>query len=175
MDGACPICRDGFAEGGGAAQHCDACHAPFHVECWEWNGGCGVYGCARAPQTVKSEGVEAETRWGQTWKVCQGCGGTIRVAAQRCRHCGAVFDAADTAGARAQDLARVKSSAVIVFVCGLAPPTAPLALLLGLVWYRANRALLARLPGTHRVLSQVGLVAAALSTAAFGLALLLGE
>jgi hypothetical protein len=34
---------------GGDTTVCYACEAPFHRDCWEYNGGCAVYGCRAAP------------------------------------------------------------------------------------------------------------------------------
>ena len=31
---------------------CPACATPHHSACWQWTGGCAVYGCARRPRTV---------------------------------------------------------------------------------------------------------------------------
>ena len=33
--------------------NCPGCHAPYHSDCWEYNKGCGVYGCPQVPPTEK--------------------------------------------------------------------------------------------------------------------------
>ena len=32
---------------------CPSCATPHHSACWQWTGGCAVYGCARRPRTVR--------------------------------------------------------------------------------------------------------------------------
>lgn len=38
----CPVCAE---PAGVAPQLCPLCETPHHFDCWEWGGGCGVYGC----------------------------------------------------------------------------------------------------------------------------------
>lgn len=42
--GVCPICQTGIVT---AEEYlsCPRCNTPYHADCWEWNSGCGVYGC----------------------------------------------------------------------------------------------------------------------------------
>lgn len=44
----CPICGD---EVGKAPTNCPFCNTPHHFDCWEYAGGCGVYGCSAKPRT----------------------------------------------------------------------------------------------------------------------------
>lgn len=44
---ACPYCRCGFE--GEEALTCEACATPHHADCYAENGGCTVFGCAKAP------------------------------------------------------------------------------------------------------------------------------
>ena len=44
----CPYCRFPIKIGAPVAV-CDACKTPHHQDCWQENGGCTSYGCARAP------------------------------------------------------------------------------------------------------------------------------
>ena len=39
----CQIC--GSAIGEGEQVSCARCDTPHHLECWEWSGGCSIYGC----------------------------------------------------------------------------------------------------------------------------------
>jgi len=45
----CPYCRMDFAEDGPAKVFCTACGTPHHVDCYQENGGCTVFGCPKAP------------------------------------------------------------------------------------------------------------------------------
>jgi len=45
----CPYCRMPFEENGPARIFCTACGTPHHEDCYRENGGCTVFGCARAP------------------------------------------------------------------------------------------------------------------------------
>lgn len=45
----CPYCRMPFDEAGPAKIFCTACAVPHHEDCYQENGGCTVFGCARAP------------------------------------------------------------------------------------------------------------------------------
>jgi TM2 domain/Prokaryotic RING finger family 1 len=45
----CPYCRMPFEETGPAKIFCTACGTPHHEDCYRENGGCTVFGCARAP------------------------------------------------------------------------------------------------------------------------------
>lgn len=43
----CGICA---REVSGLAAVCSQCEAPCHTDCWDYNGGCAVYGCKAAPR-----------------------------------------------------------------------------------------------------------------------------
>ena len=45
----CPYCRMPFDGTGPAKIFCTACGTPHHEDCYQENGGCTVFGCARAP------------------------------------------------------------------------------------------------------------------------------
>jgi TM2 domain-containing membrane protein YozV len=45
----CPYCRMPFDEQGPPRIFCTACGMPHHEDCYQENGGCTVFGCARAP------------------------------------------------------------------------------------------------------------------------------
>jgi len=40
--GRCPVCGQRVDEDLGC---CQECHTPHHLECFEWNRGCAIYGC----------------------------------------------------------------------------------------------------------------------------------
>ena len=44
----CAICQDKIKLGE-EIRICDYCELPFHLSCWEENGGCGAYGCEASP------------------------------------------------------------------------------------------------------------------------------
>src|SRR5205809_1051321 len=48
----CPTCQTGIAAHE-AAVSCPSCGQPHHQECWDEVGGCAIYGCQSAPETVK--------------------------------------------------------------------------------------------------------------------------
>jgi hypothetical protein len=45
----CPYCRMPFDGQGPAKIYCTACGTPHHEDCYYENGGCTVFGCAKAP------------------------------------------------------------------------------------------------------------------------------
>ncbi|NSW54780.1 MAG: hypothetical protein HPY44_02090 [Armatimonadetes bacterium] len=45
----CPVCQ-GRVLRGELYVTCPACGTPHHQDCWEYYGGCGVYGCPQGPQ-----------------------------------------------------------------------------------------------------------------------------
>jgi TM2 domain-containing membrane protein YozV len=45
----CPYCRAPFDESNPPKIFCTACGVPHHEDCYQDNGGCTVFGCARAP------------------------------------------------------------------------------------------------------------------------------
>ena len=48
MTSACPYCRCVF-EPDEEVLTCEACATPHHADCYAENGGCTVFGCAKAP------------------------------------------------------------------------------------------------------------------------------
>lgn len=51
--GLCPICRcdiAGLVQGVGSSRQCPRCATWYHLDCWEYGGGCGVYGCEPSAQ-----------------------------------------------------------------------------------------------------------------------------
>jgi hypothetical protein len=165
----CSVCQTSIAalERVGS---CPACSSVHHDECWRENGGCAVYGCSLMPQTVKE--VEAPTSgawWGQDHKDCAQCGRSIRAAARRCKHCGAVFASPDPSASRISDpnpaLRSASSTSLVVLLTGMIPFTAPFCLAFGGAWAWRNQDTIRKLPSTARVQAAVGLIAATASTA----------
>lgn len=54
---ACPVCGEGV---GAAPTRCPICETPHHFDCWEYNEGCGVYGCNAQPK-ARPEGKDVGT------------------------------------------------------------------------------------------------------------------
>ncbi len=42
--GLCPVCQTKVLAGEELIR-CPRCNAPYHSDCWQYNGGCGVYAC----------------------------------------------------------------------------------------------------------------------------------
>lgn len=51
----CLICGTGLTV---PVFDCPECATPHHSSCWQWSGGCAVYGCRRAPRQVREREVE---------------------------------------------------------------------------------------------------------------------
>ena len=45
----CPYCRGPIEAGTEQQKVCEGCGTPHHVDCYEENGGCTVFGCSAAP------------------------------------------------------------------------------------------------------------------------------
>jgi hypothetical protein len=119
-----------------------------------------VYGCGLAPAPEPAAPAAASV-WGQEERDCPACGQRIQMAARRCRHCGRPVAPADAAAPRSGRQGLV--GPLILLVLALLP-TAPLALLVGGIWFGTRRQALRRGPPLARVLALAGLVAAAAVT-----------
>ena len=168
----CGICQSPFLPGE-TPTSCPACRTPFHGECWEYNGGCGVYGCSQAPPAERLSSLEIPpSYWGREEKPCPKCRQMIVAAAIRCRHCGAVFSSAAPQGAAAYSLQQqvraripsVRAGAIRLLIFSFTPCTAPLAALIGLVWYFKNRETLRAMPAVHAALGKIAVGVAAAQT-----------
>jgi hypothetical protein len=176
---ACAICQT-FIAAGEQVGRCPGCDAPFHGECWDENGGCASYGCPEVPNVPKAEGpAEGSSYWGQEDKECPRCGRRIRLAALRCRHCGATFESRAPSAPRAPGASAAAkptgSAAPWLLVLGLVPFTAPLVLVIGGLAVWLGRARVRRWPATRRAMAAVGLAAAAVVSILVGLVVLLHE
>jgi len=165
----CGLCHQSI-QPGDPVHRCPSCHAPTHAECWEENGGCGTYGCPKAPELAKQSSVSSPTWWGQDQKQCPVCGKEIKAAALRCRHCEAQFEtAAPLTPEEYQQKLEIKDSkgrseswSVVLFIAGVIPCTSPLALLVGgcVMWFNRERVKYMR--PLHKILAQLGLALSAL-------------
>lgn len=150
----CPICQSP-ANSGDPTTTCPACQTIHHKDCWDYNKGCGLYGCKQAPETDKLQDIEIPASyWGQTEKHCPRCNNVIQAAAVRCRHCGLTFENArpqevgEFAAKESQKAAITvhRRIGVVLLVFALLPCTAPLAAVGGIIWYIIARKDIAAMP-----------------------------
>ena len=165
-----PVCRTACESD---AIQCANCLAPHHRECWDYNGGCGTYGCPSAPPTQKLSDIEIPASfWGQSEKQCPACQNLIQAAALRCRFCGTVFSTARPQQEEEfrqerlldSDLPKLRRRSIWLLVFAIVPFTAPLALLFGGIWYSFNRTRLAALPPAQRAIATIALGVAGLQS-----------
>jgi len=169
----CVICQSELARGEPATT-CPDCGAGFHEDCWEYNKGCGVYGCSQAPPTDALSTLEVPpSYWGRDEKPCPNCEQTIVAAAVRCRHCGAVFSSAAPLGSRTysrqqqtkSNLPAVRTASIWLLIFSLIPCTAPLAAVIGPFWYFNNRETVRALPALNAALCKIAVAVALAQTA----------
>jgi hypothetical protein len=161
----CVVCQSRIAHGEPRTD-CGGCATRYHQECWDYNGGCGVYGCSQAAKSEGLSGIEIPaSHWGREEKDCPNCGNTIQAAALRCRFCGATFSSADPQSrsrfftdrrdtAKAGNLTK---TCIWLFIFSLIPCTAPVAAVCGLVWYQKNYRAIRRLPSITGALCKIAL------------------
>jgi hypothetical protein len=161
---------------------CPDCRAPYHRECWKYNGGCGVYGCSKAANTEGLSALEIPAaHWGREDKDCPNCHCNILAAASRCKHCGATFDAATVQNSRDYQAQRVVQAnlpvarkwAIGLLIGGLLPCTAPVAAVAGLIWMLTHKSTLRRLPPLIGAMAKIGCGLAWFQTVALILMVLL--
>lgn len=112
----CAICQSEI-QIGEQVNVCEHCRLPFHVSCWEENGGCGTYGCEAAPSTAlqtsdadlsldlqQAAGAEENT------VVCPQCGQINSRDGGYCSSCGADLTAV-AAGSPQPNAARAREGA----------------------------------------------------------------
>lgn len=148
----CPICQT-TALAGEPVINCEGCDQIHHRECWAEIGGCGTYGCAKAPAVDKSDESNGMplSAWGDT-KKCPACGETIKAIALRCRYCGTDFGSVDplsVADLRHQAVAQERTEAskkwvVALFVVSIIGVLSPLMLIVSLFFVLGQRDQLAK-------------------------------
>ncbi|MBI4706270.1 MAG: hypothetical protein HY744_34670 [Deltaproteobacteria bacterium] len=145
---------------------CHACLASYHADCWQENGGCGIYGCTQAPAVEPRKAVEIPVSfWGQESKPCPSCGREILAAALRCRHCGTTFASAQPEAVdefqrrvtREGRLPQVRRAVAVWFVLSVLPCAAPVAAVGGTAHYRLHREEIAALPSIYGALAKLGI------------------
>jgi hypothetical protein len=145
---------------------CPACHAPYHTDCWQENGGCAVYGCSQAPTVEQRRAIEIPVSyWGQENKNCPRCNREILAAAVRCRFCGATFESARPQGAEefrqrtelTQQLPAARRMIIWIFVFSVLPCLAPIGAIWGSIWYPLHREEVRALPTLYGALCKIGL------------------
>lgn len=161
----CAICQSPLEPGEPAAS-CGHCRTPFHVECWQENGGCAIYGCSGVPAFEPRSALDIPSSyWGQDNKPCPACGTEILAAAARCRYCGATFSSG-RAEERAEFQKRTeindrlpgaRRNIVVLFVLCVIPLTAPLGALIVAIWYWSNRETVGALPSLYGGLCKIAL------------------
>ena len=161
----CAICQTPVGPGDDRVE-CPACHAGYHRDCWQENGGCAVYGCSEVPAIEAREKLDIPiSYWGREHKPCPACGAQIVAAAVRCRHCGATFASARPLEAdehRAhvalkQQQPELAGKIPWLFGFCVLPCTAPIASVVGLIWWLKNRAAIKSLPSLYHALCVIGL------------------
>jgi hypothetical protein len=166
----CTICLSPV-ESESEAVACPSCSAVYHRECWEENGGCGVYGCSQAPAVEPRGAMEIPAGfWGRQKKNCPVCQAEIAAAAVRCRQCGTTFESAVPVEAQAfQQKAKLDSvlpsarrHVITIFVLCVVTCTAPLGVIYGLVWWSTHRAAVRASPSLYGALCKIGLGVGAL-------------
>ena len=171
--GLCVLCQSPVRPGE-PNTNCPDCRAPYHQECWDYNHGCGVYGCRQVPPAEKLANVEIPASyWGQDDKSCPRCGKTIMAAAVRCRSCGAVFSSARPQNATEyysrsaieRALPRVRKTGIWILILGVIPCTAPFAAVFGLIWYMCRRREIRALSSLSAAICLLGVLIAVGQTA----------
>jgi len=161
----CAICQSPLSEAEAKAV-CPDCAAVYHAECWQENRGCAVYGCPQVPPTEKLDSLEIPMAyWGQEHKNCPVCGTQMLAAATRCRSCGMTFESAAPTDRNqfAQQLWQqsrspaLRKQVVWIFVASVLPCTAPIGLIVSLLFYSTKKEDIRSAPAIYDALSKIGI------------------
>ena len=178
----CAICQSPMGEADAKAA-CPDCAAVYHADCWQENRGCAVYGCPQVPPTEKHDALEIPTAyWGQEHKNCPVCGTQMLAAATRCRSCGMTFQTAaptdrDQFAQQLWQQSRspaLRKQVVWVFVSSVLPCTAPIGLIVSILFYSSKREDIRSLPAIYDALSKIGIAVGIVETLLIVGGLLLG-
>lgn len=163
----CGYCLSAMAgEQPAAVYVCPGCGAAYHKDCWDENGGCGVYGCSYVPHLEPRDILEVPAAyWGKDQKPCPACGELVQAMAVRCRACGAVFASARPENAQEfqahvtlkQQLPDLHRGVVLLLVFSVITCSAPIAAIVGVAWYISHRDALRSIPGPYAGLCVIGL------------------
>lgn len=163
----CPICKCPM-KSDQLRTECPDCRTEYHSDCWQENGGCGVYGCKQVPLTEHRNSLEIPAAyWGQENKPCPVCGAVILATAVRCRHCGATFSSArpENADEHRQRKSleerspQIRRKIIWLFILSVIPFTAPLASIWGGFWCFSNHKDIKTLPTIYSAISYIALCA----------------
>jgi hypothetical protein len=119
--------------------------------------------------------------WGQENRPCPACNREILAAAMRCRHCGATFSSGRTEERTEfqkrteinERLPAARRNIVVLFVFSVIPFVAPLAAVVGAIWYWSNRDTIRALPALYRGLCKIALALGAGQTVLIAIMLML--
>jgi len=168
----CAICQSPLSESE-EKRACPDCAAVYHAECWQENRGCAVYGCPQVPPTEKQDSLEIPMAyWGQENKNCPVCGTQMLAAATRCRSCGMTFQTAaptdrDQFAQQLWQQSRspgLRKQVVWVFVASVLPCTAPIGLIVSILFYSSKREDIRSLPAIYEALSKIGMAVGIVET-----------
>ncbi len=163
--GTCPVCQCEIAHEDEYGD-CPACSTSYHVECWEDNGGCAVYGCEHVPETDGLRAVEIPASyWGQERKSCPNCNKDIQAAAIRCRYCSARFPSAEPMHKMDYNdhlrqkvrLPGRKAITSTIFALCLVPGITIIGLIAAGIWYPISRKDLNVMPSVYSALLKIGI------------------
>lgn len=167
----CPVCQMPISPE--ERFDCPDCSTAHHQACWEYNQGCGMYGCPQSPPTEPLESLEVPASyWGQEEKECPSCHQVILAAAVRCRYCGTIFSSArpeDTREfyartRREKNLPAVRRHGVILLIFSVLSCSAPLAALIGVPWYARHKQEINSLPALYAAIPKIAIVIALAQT-----------
>jgi Prokaryotic RING finger family 1/zinc-ribbon domain len=93
-DAGCAYCLWNFSDSPGEPiTRCEFCKTPFHIECYEENGGCVTFGCPAwtADQLGEPLPVAAPPPAMTQLQFCTYCGVQVSPADRFCEQCGSAL------------------------------------------------------------------------------------